>query len=59
MHESDVKEALRQRAYDFEDCLVAVCAKAIGCETIVTRDKKGFLELGVTICTPEELLRKM
>ena len=46
VHEADVREALRQRAYDFEDCLVAVCAKAIGCEVIVTRDKKGFFEPG-------------
>ena len=52
----DVLNAYLQRASDFEDCLLAVCAKANHCDAIVTRNKKDFLTFGVTLLSPEELL---
>lgn len=45
-----------QKAPDFEDCLLAVCAESNHCDAIVTRNKKGFLLFGITLLTPEELL---
>ena len=34
--ERDIRTAFQQRAKDFEDCLLATCAKADGCDGIVT-----------------------
>lgn len=39
-----VLEAYARRATDFEDCLLAVCAKANRCDAIVTRNKKDFAD---------------
>ncbi len=52
----DVLNAYLQRAADFEDCLLATCAKANKCDAIVTRNKKDFLTFGITLLLPEELL---
>lgn len=52
----DVLNAYLQRASDFEDCLLATCAKANRCDAIVTRNKKDFLSFGITLLSPEELL---
>lgn len=52
----DVLNAYIQKAPDFEDCLLAVCAKSNHCDAIVTRNKKDFLLFGITLLTPEELL---
>lgn len=54
----DVLSAYTQRAPDFEDCLLAVCAKANNCEAIVTRNKKDFSAFGLPVFSPEELLAK-
>ena len=52
----DVVNAFHVRARDFEDCLMATCAKSNKCDCIVTRNKKDFLTFGVTLYSPEELL---
>lgn len=52
----DVLNAYLQRASDFEDCLLATCARANQCDAIVTRNKKDFLSFGITLLSPEELL---
>lgn len=52
----DILNAYIQRASDFEDCLLATCAKSNHCDAIVTRNKKDFLSFGITLFTPEELL---
>ncbi|MCC8074692.1 MAG: PIN domain-containing protein [Clostridiales bacterium] len=52
----DVLNAYLQKAPDFEDCLLATCAKANKCDAIVTRNKKDFLTFGITLLSPEELL---
>ncbi|MCD8379308.1 MAG: PIN domain-containing protein [Lachnospiraceae bacterium] len=52
----NVLNAYIQRAADFEDCLLATCAKANQCDAIVTRNKKDFLTFGITLLSPEELL---
>lgn len=53
----DVLNAYLQRASDFEDCLLATCAKANQCDAIVTRNKKDFLSFGIMLLSPEELLK--
>lgn len=53
---NDVLDAYIQRATDFEDCLLATCAKANKCDAIVTRNKKDFLMFGIPVLFPEELL---
>jgi predicted nucleic acid-binding protein len=52
----DVLNAYIQRASDFEDCLLATCAKSNKCSAIVTRNKTDFLEFDITLLSPEELL---
>lgn len=55
----NVYEALARKAPDFEDCLVATCAKSIQCECIVSRDSKGFQNCGLPVLTPEEFLIRL
>ena len=52
----DVILAFQQKARDFEDCLLATCAKSNKCDGIVTQNKRDFITFGVTLYTPEELL---
>lgn len=54
----DILTAFQRKARDFEDCLVATCAKAIHCDCIVTRNKKDFKEFGIPLLTPEELIAR-
>ena len=57
--EKDVSDAFLQRARDFEDCLVATCAKSIGCDVIVSRNKKDFEAFGLPVLSPAELLQQL
>lgn len=52
----EVLLAYQQKARDFEDCLLATCAKAIHCDYIITRNKKDFEALIVPALEPSELL---
>lgn len=51
----DVLTSFLQRATDFEDCLLATCAKSNKCSAIVTRNKKDFLHFGIPLYSPEEV----
>lgn len=53
----DVLNAFQVKAKDFEDCLMAICAKSNKCDGIVTRNKKDFLTFGITLYSSEELLQ--
>ena len=53
----DVLLAFQTKARDFEDCLMAVCARSNHCDGIVTRNKKDFVNFGAALYTPAELLR--
>lgn len=55
----NVLTAFQKRAKDFEDCLMAVCAQAVPCNYIVTRNKKDFEEFDISLLTPAELLIKL
>ena len=52
----DVITAFQTKAKDFENCLMATCAKSNKCNGIVTRKKKDFLGFGITLYSPEEVL---
>lgn len=56
---NDVLTAYQRKAKDFEDCLVATCAKSIRCDCIVTRNKKDFEAFDIPLLTPSELLQKL
>lgn len=56
---NDVLTAFQRKAKDFEDCLMATCARSIHCDYIVTRNKKDFEEFNILLLTPSELLRKI
>lgn len=52
----DVNTAFLAKAKDFEDCLLATCARSNKCDGIITRNKKDFLLFGITLYSPEEIL---
>ena len=53
----DVLNAFQLKAKDFEDCLMATCAKSNKCDGVVTRNKKDFLSFGITLYSPEEFVQ--
>lgn len=53
---NDVLLTFQKRAKDFEDCLVATCARSIHCDYIVTRNKRDFEGFGIPALTPTEIL---
>ena len=57
--EAEVQSAFLQRARDFEDCLVAECAKTLGCDMIVSRNQKDFADFGLPVLSPDELLQSL
>ena len=56
---NDVLMAYQEKAKDFEDCLLATCAKNNNCDCIVTRNKKDFDSFGISLYTPSELIAKL
>ena len=53
----DIYKAYDQKTNDFEDCVLAEVGKACKCDFIITRDKKGFKDLGIPIYTPKEAIK--
>jgi len=53
---NDVNDAFLLKAKDFEDCLLATCAKSNKCSGIITRNKKDFSEFNIAVYSPEEIL---
>lgn len=52
----DVNNAFLKKATDFEDCLLATCAKSNKCDGIVTRNKKDFINFDIALYSPSDLL---
>ena len=52
-------QALAQKWNDFEDCLVARCAKKAGADYIVTRNVKDFERSSVKAITPQQLFDEL
>ena len=55
----DILTAFQKRAKDFEDCLVATCAKSIHCDYIATRNKRDFKGFGIPVLSPAEILLQL
>lgn len=53
----EVYAAYNRRARDFEDCLLAVCARSIQCDYILTRNIKDFEGFEVPVITPSDFLK--
>lgn len=49
-------EALERRPYDFEDTVQYISALPYKPDIIITRDKRGFLDLEVPIMAPDEFI---
>ena len=49
-------EALERRPYDFEDTVQYISALPYKPDIVITRDKRGFLDLEVPIMTPDEFI---
>lgn len=56
---NDVLTAYQTKAKDFEDCLLATCAKSMQCDCIVTRNKKDFEGFDILLLSPGELLEQI
>lgn len=55
----DVLLAYQIKAKNFENCLLATCAKSSQCNYIITRNKKDFESFDIQILTPGELLQQL
>ncbi|MDR2115423.1 MAG: PIN domain-containing protein [Planctomycetaceae bacterium] len=51
-----IQSALDSAMNDFEDAVQAFAAKAMNISIVVTRDKTGFVDSGMTVYTPQEFL---
>jgi predicted nucleic acid-binding protein len=56
MDSNQFSAALSKQVHDFEDMVQYQCAIAIGCDSIVTRNKKDFHFSEIPILSPIELL---
>jgi len=56
---SDVLKAFEMDFSDFEDALLARCAKRIKADYLITRNKQDFTKSPVEAITPEEFLKKI
>ena len=57
--EEDIMNALKNEEFtDFEDCLQAECAKAVGADYIVTRNTADFADSPVPAVTPADFLSR-
>lgn len=50
----NVISAYAVKAHDFEDCLLAVCAKSNGCAYIVTRNESDFKDFDIPVISPDK-----
>jgi len=51
-----IETAIDSGMKDFEDAVQAAAARDFGIDTVVTRDKTGFHDSGLRVCSPEEFL---
>ena len=51
-----IAEALDIENGDYEDAIMAACAKGEGCSLIITRNKKRFEGTGMKCLTPKEFV---
>jgi predicted nucleic acid-binding protein len=54
-----IKAAFTLPMIDFEDAVQAAAARDFGIDIVVTRDKTGFLDSGLSVHSPEEFLEML
>lgn len=54
-----IHSAFEINADDFEDCILAECAKANSCDYIITRYGKDFSGFDISCITPENFIKIM
>jgi len=47
-----------QSAYDYEDAVQYLSALPYHPDIVITRDKKGFNDLGILVMTPAEFVKR-
>jgi len=57
--EETIGKALAMPMEDFEDAVQAAAARDFGIDAVVTRDKTGFHDSGLQVCSPEEFLETL
>ncbi|WP_051650292.1 hypothetical protein [Selenomonas sp. AB3002] len=57
--EEIVKVVYNREFMDFEDCLQDKCAKATGCDYIVTDNIKDFVKCEVPVISPADFLNEI
>ena len=55
---SVAKSALKSSFKDFEDAMQYFAAMNEGCDIIITRDKRGFVDSSIPVMGPQEFLDK-
>ena len=56
--DENILTAYLMKAIDFEDCLLATCAKSFGCDMIVTRNGRDFNSFNVRTMEPKDFLNE-
>jgi predicted nucleic acid-binding protein len=56
VNKTTIRFALDSAINDFEDAVQVFAAKAMNIRIVVTRDKTGFADSGMTVFTPQEFL---
>ena len=54
-----IEAAIDSGMKDFEDAVQAAAARDFGIDAVVTRDKTGFQDSGLQVCSPEEFLETL
>ena len=54
-----IEAAIDSGMIDFEDAVQAAAARDFGIDIVVTRDKTGFLDSGLSVHSPEEFLEML
>ncbi|MCL2623441.1 MAG: PIN domain-containing protein [Planctomycetaceae bacterium] len=54
-----IEAAIDSGMKDFEDAVQAATARDFGIDIVVTRDKTGFGDSGLQVCSPEEFLETL
>lgn len=58
INKSIIIDAVKKQTYDFEDTVQYLSALPYRPEVILTRDKKGFADLGILVMTPAEFVAR-
>ncbi|MEG6615177.1 PIN domain-containing protein [Peptococcaceae bacterium 1198_IL3148] len=56
---TDILKALELGYKDLEDAIQTQCAKKIRAEYIITRNKRGFLDKSIKVCSPTEFIKEL